>query len=300
MNRIVIIGTGNVGLAYAYAIINQNTNVDELILIDKNEDIAIGNAIDLSHGATSIGSKIIIKSGNYSDCKDAKIVLIAAGHNQEVSETRLDLINKNSKVVKQIVSDVVSSGFSGIFLVATNPVDIMTYITRKYSNFEYSKVIGSGTIIDTERLKYLISKKVKINPSSINAFVIGEHGDSSLCVWSNSKVGVVPIKNILSKEDLDKIENDVKLSAYRIIEKKGETSYGIGMCLVKLTNSILLDQNLVLTVSSKSDDIYISQPAVINKDGIKGVMKLSLDDEELKLFERSKNIIRNSIRNMED
>lgn len=300
MNRIVVVGTGNVGLAYSYALLNQKTKVDELILIDKDEKKAFGNAMDLSHGSLFAPSKVLIRKGDYSDCKDAKIVVISAGVNQEKGENRLNLINKNGKIVKEIVLNTVSSGFNGIFLVATNPVDIMTYVTRKYSNFKSNKVIGSGTVLDTARLRYLLSEKVQVNTKNIHAYIIGEHGDSEFVIWSKAEAGVVPIRQIISKKDLNIIENEVKTLAYRIIDYKGETSYGIGMSLVRITNSILSDEESVLTVSAPVEDIYIGMPSVINKDGIKGVMRISLDSEEMKKYENSKDIIKSAIRNMED
>ncbi len=300
MNKVVVIGCGNVGIAYSYALLNQNNNIDEIVLIDKNTQKALGNALDLSHGSSFAPSKTIVKAGEYSDCKNAKIVVIAAGDNQKNGETRLNLINKNSKIVKEIVKNVIDSGFKGIFLVATNPVDIMTYITRKYSNFPSNKVIGTGTTLDTSRLRFLLSKKIGINPKNIHAYVVGEHGDSEFVLWSSAEVGVIPIKKIVSSNDLNIIENEVKSAAYNIIKYKGETSYGIGMCLVGITDSILSDEETVLTVSSPVEDIYIGMPAVINKDGIKGVMRINLNDEELKKLENSKKIIKDAIKNMED
>lgn len=300
MNRVVVIGCGNVGIAYSYALINQKTKVDEIVLIDSDSKKTLGNALDLSHGSSFAPSKITIKAGDYSDCKDAKIVVIAAGASQGVGESRLDLINKNTKIFKEIIKNIVESGFKGIFLVATNPVDIMTYITRKYSNFPSNKVIGSGTTLDTARLRYLLSKKIGINSKNIHAYVIGEHGDSEFVLWSNAEAGVIPIRQIVPKKDLDILENEVKSSAYKIIEYKGSTSYGIGMCLVRITNSILSDEGSVLTVSSPVEDIYIGMPSVINKEGIKGVMRINLNDEELGKLENSKKIIRDAIKSMED
>ena len=299
MNKIVVVGIGNVGLAYSYAIINSELNIDELILIDINEKRALGNAMDLSHASVFSKSKINVKKGDYSDCKDAKIVVICAGYNQKDNETRLDLINKNCKIMKEIVLNTVSNGFNGIFLVATNPVDIMTYVTRKYSNFSSSKVIGSGTVLDTARLRYLLSEKLQINPNNIHAYVIGEHGDSEFVIWSKAEAGVVPINKILPSNDLEVIEHETKVLAYRIIDCKGETSYGIGSSLARITRAILNNEEIVLTVSAPVDDIYIGMPAVINKNGVKGVMKISLSKEEKEKLENSKNIIKNAMNNME-
>ena len=300
MNRVVIIGCGNVGMAYSYALLNQKTKVDEIVLIDNNSKKALGNALDLNHGASFAPSKINIKAGDYSDCKDAKIVVITAGANQKVGETRLDLVNKNSSIFKSIVTDVVKSGFKGIFIIATNPVDIMTYVTRKYSNFPSNKVIGTGTTLDTARLRYLLSKKVGINPKNIHAYIIGEHGDSEFALWSGAEAGVIPIKTLVPRKDLDIIEKEVRASAYKIIEYKGATCYGIGMCLVRITNSILSDEGSVLTVSSPVEDIYMGMPSVINKDGIKGVMRINLNDEEIEKLQKSKMIIRDTIKSLEE
>lgn len=299
-NKVVIIGSGNVGMAYAYATLNQKTKVDELVLIDSISKKALGNAMDLNHAAAFAPSKVVIKAGDYKDCKDAKIVILTAGANQSTNQSRLDLINKNSKILKEIIENVVNSGFSGIFLVATNPVDIMTYLTRKYSRFPSSKVIGSGTTLDTARLKFLLSQKIKINSKNIHAYIIGEHGDSEFALWSNAEAGVIPIRKLINKNDLDIIENEVRSTAYKIIEYKGATCYGIGMCLVRIVNSILSDEGTILTVSSPVEDIYIGMPSVINKDGIKGVMRINLNSEELQKFENSKKVIREAIKSMEE
>ena len=215
-------------------------------------------------------------------------------------ETRLNLVNRNSKIIKDITLNIVRSGFNGIFLIATNPVDIMTYLVKKYSKFPATKVIGSGTMLDTSRLAYLISKKLDINIKDVNAYILGEHGDSSFAVWSSAKVGTVPLKEIISQEELDKLLNKAKHMAYKIIELNNETSYGIGMCLVSITNAILNNENKVLVVSSPYDDIYIGMPSVINKSGIKGVMKVELTKEENKKLEDSANIIRQTIKSLEE
>ena len=167
-NKVVIIGCGNVGMSYAYALLNQRTSVNELVLIDINKEKAIGEAMDLNHCLAFAPTKINIKAGDYSDCRDAKIVAIAAGANQEVGETRMDLINKNDKIFESIVKNVMENGFNGIFLIATNPVDIMTYITWKHSNMSPTKIIGTGTTLDTARLRYEISKNININTKKIS------------------------------------------------------------------------------------------------------------------------------------
>ena len=188
-NKVVLIGCGNVGMSYAYALLNQRTSVQELVLIDLDKERIEGEAMDLNHCLAFAPSKIDIKVGDYSDCKDASIVVIAAGANQNPGETRMDLINKNSKIFKSIVTEVMNSGFDGIFLVATNPLDVMTYLTWKYSGLEAHRVLGSGTSLDTARLRYLIASKLDISPKNVHAYVIGEHGDSEFVPWSNVNIG---------------------------------------------------------------------------------------------------------------
>lgn len=300
MNKVVVVGCGNVGKAYAYALLNQDTKVDELILIDIDSKKTLGNAMDLSHALLFSKSKIKVKAGSYKDCKDAKIVVITAGANQKPNETRLELVNRNNKILKDIVSNVVLSGFNGIFLVAINPVDVMTYITRKYSKFPSSRVIGSGTILDTSRLAFLLSEKLKVGYEDIHAYVLGEHGDSSFISWSNAKAGVIDIQNIISKAELDKMEEKVRNLAYKIIDLKGETSYGIGMCLTRITNAILNNEHKVLPVSVYYDGIYLGMPAVINKNGIKGVMRIKLNAEENKKLEKSKEVLKQIIKDLEE
>lgn len=302
MNKIVIIGCGNVGMSYAYALLNQRTSVTDLFLIDINKEKIIGEVMDLNHCLAFAPSKINIQVGNYDDCKDAKIVCIAAGANQAPNETRMDLIYKNSKIFKNIISEVRKSGFNGIFLIATNPLDIMTYITFKESNFKPNQVIGSGTSLDTARLRYLIGDKLGISPKNIHAYVIGEHGDSEFVPWSNASVGVENIENFLNKEELETICEDVKKAAYEIISKKGATYYGIGMCLVRITNAILGNENSIITVSTydKENDIFIGLPAIINKDGIKKVIKLNLSEDENIKLDNSIQVIKEAIKKIGD
>lgn len=297
-NKVVIIGCGNVGMSYAYALLNQRTYVNELVLIDLNKDRIIGEAMDLNHCLAFAPSKLSIKVGDYSDCKDAKIVCIAAGAKQNPGETRMDLINKNSVIFKSIVDNVMNSGFNGIFLVATNPLDVMTYLTYKYSKLDYKKVIGSGTSLDTSRLRYLISDKLSISPKNVHAYVIGEHGDSEFVPWSNANIGLQNISDYLSQDEMNNICYEVKNAAYQIIEKKGATYYGIGMCLVRITNAILGDENAIITVSTydKNNDVFIGLPAIINKDGIKDKVYIELNNEETIKLEHSINVIKDAIK----
>lgn len=294
MNKIVIIGCGNVGMSYAYALLNQRTKVDELVLIDINKEKTIGEAMDLNHCLAFAPSKIKIKAGDYIDCNNATIICIAAGKNQEVGETRLDLIRKNYEVFQSIINEVNKTNFNGIYLIATNPVDIMSYITMKLSGLPSSKVIGSGTILDTARLRYLIGDELNINPKNVHAYVIGEHGDSEFVPWSNAIVGLKSVNEFLSNEKLEEIALSVKNSAYEIINRKGATYYGIGMCLVKITNSILDNDNSIITLSTldKEKDIYYGMPCIINKEGIQKIIKLELTEEENKRLNDSINILK--------
>ena len=296
-NKVVIIGCGNVGMSYAYALLNQRTYVNELVLIDLNKDRIIGEAMDLNHCLAFAPSKINIKVGDYNDCSDAKIVCIAAGANQNPGETRMDLINKNSVIFKSIVDNVMNSGFDGIFLVATNPLDVMTYLTYKYSNLSPNRIIGSGTSLDTSRLRYLISDKLNISPKNVHAYVIGEHGDSEFVPWSNANIGLQNINDYLNEEDKEQICLEVKNAAYEIINKKGATYYGIGMCLVRITNAILGDENAIITVSTydKENAVFIGLPAILNSTGIKDRIYIELNDDETKKLQNSIDIIKDAI-----
>lgn len=296
-NKIVIIGCGNVGMSYAYALLNQNTNVNELVLIDLDKERAIGEAMDLNHGIAFAPGRINIKAGDYSDCKDADIVCIAAGANQNQGETRMDLINKNSVIFKSIVTEVMKNKFDGIFLIATNPLDVMTYLTWKYSNLPHSRIIGSGTSLDTSRLRFMIGEKLNISPKSVHAYIIGEHGDSEFAPFSNATIGLQNIHNFLNDDELNKIYLDVKNAAYEIINKKRATYYGIGMCLVRITNAILNNENSIITVSSydKENDIFMGIPSIINRNGVRERVYVELNEEETKKLQNCVNIIKDAI-----
>ena len=296
-NKIVIIGCGNVGMSYAYALLNQNTNVNELVLIDLDKERAIGEAMDLNHGIAFAPGRINIKAGDYSDCKDADIVCIAAGANQNPGETRMDLINKNSVIFKSIVTEVMKNEFDGIFLIATNPLDVMTYLTWKYSNLPHSRIIGSGTSLDTSRLRFMIGEKLNISPKSVHAYIIGEHGDSEFAPFSNATIGLQNIHNFLNDDELNKIYHNVKNAAYEIINRKKATYYGIGMCLVRITNAILNNENSIITVSSydKENDIFMGIPSIINRNGVRERVYVELNEEETKKLQNCVNIIKDAI-----
>lgn len=302
MNKVVLIGCGNVGMAYAYALVNQKVYVDELVLIDINKDKAMGEAMDLNHCAFYSQSKIDIRVGDYKDCSDAKIVVICAGANQNPGETRMDLIYKNSKIFKSIVSDIMKNNFKGIFVVATNPLDVMTYLTLKYSGVNSSRVLGSGTTLDTARLRYILSKKLDICTKNIEAYVVGEHGDSEFIPWSHANIALKKISDMLSLDEMNEIEEEVRLSAYEIINKKGATAYGIGMCLVRITNSILENKNIILPVSSydKENKICISTPAIVGKCGVKEKIDIPLNSDEKEKLSNSIKVIKEAINSLNE
>ena len=300
MKKIVVVGLGNVGMAYVNDLINTKNLVDKIVLIDIDKSKILGEAMDLSHSATVLNSKTEIVAGDYKDCYDADIVVITAGKNQDNGESRLDLVSRNSEIVRSIVNEVMKYGFNGIFIVASNPVDVMSYVVKKYSKLPNNKIIGTGTLLDTERLKYLLSRKINVSTENIHAYVLGEHGDSSFAVWSKSTIGMVPISSTVNKDDLESLEYEMKRMAYRIINYKGFRSYGIANCILRITKAIINDESVVLNVSSPVDNIYISMPSVINKDGIKGTMKINFNEEELEKYNNSRKIIEEAIESLED
>ena len=297
MSKVVIVGCGNVGMSYAFSLVTTKNKVDELVLIDVLKDKAVGEAMDLTHATTYNSNRIKVRAGEYEECNDADIVCICAGRNQEVGETRRDLINKNCKVYKSIIDEINKTQFNGIYLIATNPLDVMTYITKKLSNFPAEKVIGSGTVLDTARLRCLIGDKLSISPKNIHAYVIGEHGDSEFVPWSNAIIGLNKATDYLNDDDCSKLLYDVRNSAYDIINKKGNTSYGIGMCLTKITNAILEDSNEIMTISAYNDehDIHFGMPAIVGISGIKKVLPLDLSKEEQDRLSKSIDCITDTI-----
>lgn len=300
-HKVVLVGCGNVGMAYAYALVNQKVYVDELVLIDINKEKCEGEAMDLNHCMAYSPSKIRVRVGDYQDCQDAKIVVIAAGANQAPGETRMDLIEKNSKIFQSIISNIMKNGFHGIFVVATNPLDVMTYLTLKYSGLPNSQVIGSGTTLDTSRLRYILSEKTGVNPKNIEAYVVGEHGDSEFIPWSNVNIAYQKVSDLFRKEELDEMEEEVRHSAYVIIEKKGATAYGIGMCLVKITNAIIEDKNSILPVSSWDEEnkICLSTPAIVGSTGVKKKIFIPLNDEETEKIKNSIQTIREAVQKID-
>lgn len=308
--KVVLVGAGFVGMSYAYSLLNQG-GTDELVLIDRDKEKAEGEAMDLSHGVAFAPKNMKIYAGKYEDCKDASLVVITAGAAQKEGETRLDLLNKNSGIIKQIVDSVMSSGFDGIFLITTNPVDIMTYVVYKHSGLDKRQVFGSGTSLDSARLRYLLSDYLKIDSKSIHAYIVGEHGDSEFPLWSNANVGVKPLLDVVSEhdeyklEDLENIYVDVRDAANKIIERKKSTYYGIGMALCHITKAIFNDANSIIPVSAYIEDyygidgLYIGMPAIINRNGVREVMKIHMSKSDQDKFKESAKILKDLIEKMD-
>ena len=301
--KIVIVGTGFVGMSYAYALINQGIG-EEIVLIDINHAKAEGEAMDLNHGLSFSPKRMKVSAGTYKDCKDAMLVVISAGVNQKHGETRLMLLQRNASIITSVVENIMASGFNGVILMATNPVDILTHIAWKASGLPSSQVIGSGTSLDTARLRYEIAEKLEINVANIHAYILGEHGDSEFVCWSNAVVGVKPLKDVMktygkiTEADLDVIYKRVKNAAYEIISRKQASYYGIGMVLAFITKAILLDEHRIIPLSVLPENLYdaenmhIGLPAVVTRKGIHHVVQLTLNEEEKSALKASSKILK--------
>jgi L-lactate dehydrogenase len=281
----------------------------EIVLIDKNDLLAKGECMDLNHGI-SFAHPTKIYAAGFESCKDADIVVITAGTNQKPGQSRTDLVQANVAIFKDIIPAISKYAGNAILLVVTNPVDILTYVTLKLSGFPSNRVIGSGTVLDTARLKYMISEFYKVDASNIHAYIIGEHGDTELPVWSNATIGGMDIETYCSvyarktnaKIELAELFEKVKNAAYQIIQAKGATNYSIALALVKITRAIVRNENSILPVSTLITDFYgisdvcISIPALVNITGVEQYVKLNLSDQEQKLFKHSANTLKNLIK----
>ena len=300
--KVALIGTGFVGMSMAYAMLNRG-GVSELVLIDLDKDKAKGEEMDLSHGLAFAPSKMVIKAGDYSDCSDAQVVVIAAGVAQKPGQTRLELAEINAKIMKDITKSLMASGFNGIIVVASNPVDLMTFVVAEVSGLPKNQVFGSGTALDTARLRYLIGEYLQIATKNVHAYIMGEHGDSSFVPWNYANVGCKNIMEVMADNNLpidilNELHSNVVNAAYEIIEKKKATYYGIGVALSRIVKAIIDNENSIITISTYLDgeynqnDIYIGVPAVINSNGVREIVKLELTEEEQEKFNKSCDIMK--------
>ena len=309
--KIVIIGAGNVGSTFAFSLMISGL-AREIVLIDKNELLAKGECMDLNHDL-SLTHPTKIYAGGFESCEDADIVVITAGSNQKPGQSRIDLVQENVALFNEIIPAITKYTKDTILLVVTNPVDILTWVTLKISGLNPHRVIGSGTVLDTARLRYMISEYCKVDPGNIHAYIIGEHGDTELPVWSNATIGGMEIETYCSvyaglgnaKNNLSEIFEKVKNAAYHIIRAKGATNYSIALALVKISRSILRNENSILPVSTLINDYYgisdvcISIPSIVNIKGVTQYVKLGLSDYEQKLFKHSANALKKIIKTID-
>jgi L-lactate dehydrogenase len=305
--KVVVIGAGSVGATYCYALA-QSGLADEIVLTDKNEDLMKGQVLDLAHGQTFFPT-VGIRSGTLEDCADAQVVVIAAGAAQKPGETRLQLIKKNAKITGSIAEEVAKSGCKGVMLVVTNPVDVLTYVALKRSGWEKGRVIGSGTVLDSSRFRHLLSKHCGVDVHNVHAYILGEHGDSEFAAWSMTNVAGInideycPVCGKCSDWKIQRglIEQQVRDSAYHIINYKGSTQFAVGLAMVRITVAILRSQNSILSVSTlvESDfgikDVCLSVPCVVSDCGVTRIIESPLTSKELASLSNSASILRKAI-----
>lgn len=306
IRKAAIIGCGFVGSASAFALMESGL-FSEMVLIDSNKQKAEGEAIDISHGLP-FAKPMQIYAGDYSDISDANIIIVAAGVSQKPGETRLDLVKKNIKVFRSIMPKIAEVNPECIILVVSNPVDILTYAAAKFSEFPENRVFGSGTVLDTARLKYLLGEHLGVDSRSVHAFIIGEHGDSEIAAWSSANVSGVPLDSFCEmrghfnhQASMNDIAEDVKNSAYEIIDRKGATYYGIAMSVKRICEAIVRDEKSILPISSIQhnnhgiSDIALSMPAIVGKDGVEVSVPIELSEQEEQDLQKSANTLKQVI-----
>ena len=289
--KAAMIGCGFVGSASAFALM-QSGLFSELVLIDANHDKAEGEAMDIAHGLPFAG-QMKIYAGDYDDIVDAAVIIVTAGAAQKPGETRLDLVNKNVNIFKSIIPEIAKRNYKGILLIVANPVDILTYTAVKLSGLPENRVIGSGTVLDTARLKYALGEHLEVDSRSVHSFIIGEHGDSEIVAWSSTNVSGIPVNDFCElrghfnhEEAMHRIADDVKNSAYDIIEKKGATYYGIAMSVKRICECIMRDEKSILPISSMMhgeygvSDICLSMPTVVGREGVETRVPIQLNEQE--------------------
>jgi L-lactate dehydrogenase len=303
----VVGGAGAVGASAAYALMMSGL-VSEIVLVDVNERRAEGEAMDLMHGAPFV-RPVTIRAGSYADCADCQIIVITAGAAQKPGETRLDLVRKNTGIFREMIPQIARAAPNAILLVVANPVDILTLAALEASGFPPGRVIGSGTVLDTARLRALVGQRLNIDPRSVHGYVIGEHGDSEVVVWSRATVAGLPIAEFCAQRGSEcdthmqsEISEQVRRAAYEIIERKGATYYAIGLGVRHVVEAILRDQNTVLTVSTLMtgqlgiSEICLSLPSIVDYGGVEGVLNPKLSDEEVEALSRSANVLKETAR----
>ena len=296
-NKIMIVGTGNVGASIAFAIMNQRTAVNEIVLTDIIAKDAEGEAMDLRDALAVAPSYVKVSNGTYKDAHDCDIVVITAGAAQKPGETRMELLAKNVNIEKGMIEQIMDSGFNGIFLIVTNPMDVLTYYAYKFSGLPVEKIIGSGTVLDSARLRTRIASYMNVNPKSVHAYQVGEHGDTELTLWSLADIGGQPISRALDRTIRNDISDFVRNEAYDIIEKKGATYYGIATCVVDILNCILNDEMRVLPVSSYDNfsDTSFGWPTVVGRTGIIRRLDLKPSEHEGVELQKSINALKHAI-----
>lgn len=310
MQKVVMVGCGFVGSASVFALM-QSGLFSEIALIDANREKAEGEAMDISHGIP-FAKQMRIYAGDYDDVKDAGIVIVTAGANQQPGETRLDLVNKNVGIFKKIIPEISSRGFEGILLIVANPVDILTKVAIQLSGFPENRVIGSGTVLDTARLKYRLSEHLGVDSKSIHAFIVGEHGDSEIAAFSSANVSGIPLSRFCElrghfahHEAENEIAEKVKNSAYDIIQRKKATYFGVAMAVKRICEVIVRNEKAVLPVSTSMhgeygiEDVVLSMPCVVGSEGIEIQVPVVLSDEEKAKLQESANILKETIRTLD-
>ena len=303
-SKVVVVGAGAVGAAVAFDIV-MNHVCDDLILIDINKEKSWAEATDLQHSLGYSGSKMRVKDGEYEDCRDADLVVIAAALPYITGQTRLDMIEKAAGIMESIVPAIMASGFSGIIVVITNPVDVMSYYVQRLSGLPANNVIGTGTALDSARLKYHLADVMSVDPQSVHALCMGEHGDSQIIPWSQITVGGKKFLDIINDNkvrlegfDMNSVTEDIKKVAYRIVNAKGATTFGIAATTVQIIKAVLHDENKVIPVSAMlngeygEDGLYVGVPAVLNSQGVKELVEYHLADNEMTELKKSIEVIR--------
>lgn len=293
-HKVVLVGDGSVGSAFAFSLLQSTNEIDELVIVDRNQQKAVGDAADLAD-ITPLTSPVRVIAGSYEDAHNADVVVITAGVARKPGETRLDLVNKNAAILKTIVDPIVAAGFKGVFVISSNPVDILTTLTQRLSGFPKERVIGTGTSLDSMRLRILLSHRLHLSVNAVDAQILGEHGDTSFAAFDEITINGKPLTEQvqLSDQAKEEIEDDVHQAGGRIIGNKGATFYGVAKCLAYITSAIIENLNVVLPISAPLEgqyginDIYLGSPAVINSQGIGQVIEYPLAADELAKMKRS-------------